>query len=331
MREVRRLLALPDALVVVNRYGNRDRGPGLASCHEQGGQVRIGLLRTPDQVAAEEEETVDAQSAPAPESGAVSLGVEAVNVLAAAVDALRTVLFASILQRTETPELRFRRDDLREMLQRGVDHHDARWLVTLLRLLAPPACQPYPSDLDRGWEALAATELLRSEGDGTWRPGDALLRLAAYWKVPLPAAGHQITVHHRDGSVTRGGLIALRGDGPLWLLDYRNPESADPQVQLRSIAGVDYAAELAGLFAQPAEPAARRTTPAAAPPPAADAAARCAQCGAPLPAGARFCSHCGTAAAPPPDTAPAEPAFCPACGTERRPGTHFCTVCGKPF
>ncbi|HKP10158.1 MAG TPA: adenylate/guanylate cyclase domain-containing protein, partial [Gaiella sp.] len=51
------------------------------------------------------------------------------------------------------------------------------------------------------------------------------------------------------------------------------------------------------------------------------ASSTCTACGAEQPAGARFCSVCGTALV----------RVCPACGTESPPDAAFCSVCGTPL
>ncbi len=48
----------------------------------------------------------------------------------------------------------------------------------------------------------------------------------------------------------------------------------------------------------------------------------CANCHSPNPAGAKFCSNCGTAIAPP------KAAHCTQCGTAAAPGAKFCGSCG---
>jgi predicted amidophosphoribosyltransferase len=48
--------------------------------------------------------------------------------------------------------------------------------------------------------------------------------------------------------------------------------------------------------------------------------ALCAHCGQTLPAGARFCGKCGTAAPP--------AVYCFACGRRITPDSAFCSICG---
>ena len=55
---------------------------------------------------------------------------------------------------------------------------------------------------------------------------------------------------------------------------------------------------------------------------AAPALRTCSKCQASLPAAARFCAHCGSAAAP------AASAFCTGCGGSLTPGARFCSGCG---
>lgn len=80
-------------------------------------------------------------------------------------------------------------------------------------------------------------------------------------------------------------------------------------------AGVGLGQSMAGVFSQPQQP---QQSPAAP-----QAGAVCATCKAPLAAGAKFCSGCGTAVAPQP--------VCPACGKPLAAGARFCQECGKPL
>ena len=55
---------------------------------------------------------------------------------------------------------------------------------------------------------------------------------------------------------------------------------------------------------------------------------KCANCGATLPSGAKFCAGCGAAA--PPEAAPPNPDFfCSACGTRNASTAVTCSNCGK--
>lgn len=74
----------------------------------------------------------------------------------------------------------------------------------------------------------------------------------------------------------------------------------------------------------PAAPDVYEIRSASPPPPSPVSAATCAQCGAPLKPGHRFCQVCGTAAA---IALPASVA-CPKCGASLKAGAKFCGACG---
>lgn len=61
--------------------------------------------------------------------------------------------------------------------------------------------------------------------------------------------------------------------------------------------------------------------PAPTPAPAPAATIVCAECGAQIPADAKFCMSCGA-------KQEARPLFCPECGTQCAPGAKFCMNCG---
>ena len=86
-------------------------------------------------------------------------------------------------------------------------------------------------------------------------------------------------------------------------------------------AGVGIGAAMAGALTSAVQGAAAAPKPtAAAAAPAAAAGAFCAECGAALPAGAKFCPGCGK-------PAPTKP-VCPGCGAEVPAEAKFCPGCG---
>ncbi len=316
--EARSLVTFADATAVNVFYSDGSAEGALVACREEGDRVRIAFPIEPSQVARADADALHTSHAPTPETGAVSMSLEAFNVLAAAVDALRAVLLTSILWRAAVPELVFRYENLKEMLQSGIDSADARWLVTLLRVLAPPRCEPMPLDLDNGYRELLRLELLSEDGHGIWRPSQTLQRMAAYWKVPLPAGAHQTVSLRPKGTQQYRGCVTLRGDGPLWVVDYEGigVEDASPRVRLRSVDRDVWFMEILGMLTPQADmprQASRRTAPnqilspaglpetvaPVKPEPAGKPAPSsppdtCAQCGVALRSGARFCTQCGS-------------------------------------
>jgi ribosomal protein L40E len=60
-------------------------------------------------------------------------------------------------------------------------------------------------------------------------------------------------------------------------------------------------------------------------------ALKCASCGRPIAAAAKFCPYCGTAAEAPVAAVAIERRFCMSCGAENPPGSRFCKGCGQTF
>ena len=87
-------------------------------------------------------------------------------------------------------------------------------------------------------------------------------------------------------------------------------------------AGVGMGAGVAmgQMFTQAMNP--QQPAAAAQPVPAAVPTAFCAECGQPVPAGAKFCPNCGA-------QQKAQVTVCPACGQELQPGAKFCMNCGQ--
>lgn len=60
-------------------------------------------------------------------------------------------------------------------------------------------------------------------------------------------------------------------------------------------------------------------------------ALKCANCGQPIAAAAKFCPYCGAAAEVGGAAAGFERRFCASCGAENPPGSRFCKGCGQAF
>lgn len=56
----------------------------------------------------------------------------------------------------------------------------------------------------------------------------------------------------------------------------------------------------------------------------------CASCGAPVPAGKKFCPECGTPATLPQPAPAPDSVACPSCGKPIPEGKSFCPECGAP-
>jgi len=302
-RVVRLLVAYPHQIGGMSFYGRGD-GDGLVGCWAEEGRIRISFPRTADALVRQACRLLAADFPAQMDAFEAELSPGGLAWLAAAVDVLRQHLLRGMLERSSAAEVLLTRQALEQVYLDGRQSADARWLVTLLGLLAPPAA-PLPDALDdAALGELADAGLVRREG-GSLLATETLCRLAAYWITPLPALAHQaIRLDGQEPAVSQY-RIALRGAGPLWLLDFWRDEQRGPRVALLSVLGSAYRATLQAMMhavtgrpAQDARPAppAPAPAPAAARPPALPAGHFCSACGAPLAGGARFCTQCGHAA-----------------------------------
>ncbi len=114
-------------------------------------------------------------------------------------------------------------------------------------------------------------------------------------------------------------------------------DTAPAESQVQEAPAVPAEKDLGGIpvqgeytFGAPAQPPVQQPPVQQPPQPAQQpAGSACANCGATLNAGAKFCRECGTPA-PAPAPAPAAPVkrFCANCGHELALGTRFCAECG---
>jgi zinc-ribbon domain len=285
-QEIRTIVPTPSASVINLFYRGAAADGQLAGCWVEDGQVRLSAPWTAAEVATMTGEALWVSPPTDAPAYRLAMSPEALGAWATAVDALRTIMFSSLLQRTPASNLTLTLAALQEQLNLGLTYNDARWLVTLLRTLAPPGCAPHPETLARGMAELEGLGLVRTVLMNAWQPSADLQQFAAYLKNPLPAAAIE--------SSGAGGqyryAIALRGDGPLWVCDFDGVPENRPWVTMRSLTGVAFLDHVRSLLAAPS------VAPAAVP--ASELAAgsgACSACGAELRPGAAFCTKCGAA------------------------------------
>lgn len=251
-----------------------------------------------DQILALAWQTLLTTPVPASDAPSLTLSLPGLTALAAAVDSLRAQLLRSLLYRDVKPDLQISRGALAEQLELGLGHTDCRWLVTLIDLAGSRQFPLSPQSLPPGVEELTAAGLLLAEADG-WRPAPFLQRLALHWRSPLPALALESLVVETTGDLCRyGHRLILRGDGPLWHIDYgAHLWQSNPQVTL---AGIDPKTCFDGLAELVAAPL-PVPTPHPTEPPATDVGAEsaaglaiCPYCQGGVSANARFCRHCGS-------------------------------------
>jgi hypothetical protein len=188
------------------------------------------------------------------------------------------------------PELLFSETDFQRELARGYSEDDARWSTTLLRVIAPPGAQPGTDALVQGLGELSAAQLLKSVAR-KWQPTQTLRRLAAYWTPALPAVALEaVTLKDANTMLAYKHGIVLRGDGPLWVIEYEGLATGRPQATLRSLEAVALGPWLTSLIALPG-PAHACQSGVVEPAPALPFA--CPACGGSLAGDSRFCPKCG--------------------------------------
>lgn len=289
---------------------------------------RLSFPWTAKEIALEDCIALDVDSAPFPDIPTLELTPAGLMAFAAAADAVRLVLLTSILQRQVVADFLLPIDHLTLMYRLSLEDPkaDGRWLVTLMRLLAPPSFQIGDEDpgsrLASGYRELAGLGLVRDEGNGKWSPGADLIRLSGHWMTPVPAIAHEVVAFAgRQETTTR--RLTLRGSGPLCVIAFE--EVPMPKARLRSLEPGAYWLELFGMLSPPVPKEGTNASPAPA------AAGQCPACGAMTSAGQKFCSECGAQLDRAPPATAAAPPRCASCGAPLEPGLRFCTQCGSPI
>ncbi|MCU0270050.1 MAG: hypothetical protein MUF83_15580 [Acidimicrobiales bacterium] len=246
-RQVRTIIAGP-ADTLVQLYYGRAEAPraALVGCWLEGDRMRVSFPWTEEDVAAVAARVVLATLPPPVDEPDLVLGVTGLAALAAAVDAVRSRLFVSLAERNPAVDAWFGLDEIGQQVEAGAASADARWLVTLLRLLAPPDVAVPAEPIGPGLEELAAAGMLVVE-DGRWTPSPALLGYASRWVNPLPAVAHEVIETAGARLVRYGYRIALRGSGPLTVIDVEDA-LGEPRVTLRTVDPIGYLDDLVRLL-----------------------------------------------------------------------------------
>jgi hypothetical protein len=298
--QVRALIPGPDAAFIPILYGTHEQG--WVGCWRDG----LGLLVTfpwdADRILAMGYQVLMATEPPPPDGLSLSLSLPGLTALACVVDALRAFLFRSLLNRLTFTSPVLTRAELAGHLEQGLLNADSRWLVSLLDVVGSPHFPLAPQELPAGIEELERMGMLIPTEEG-WEPVLSLQRLALMWRSVLPAFALESIVVGDDGALRQyGHRVVIRGDGPLWQIDYgAELWGGAPRVTLRDLSPLECFNGLQTLLASPlagpqkAQPAAGKAIVAAHPPVEGLAAAKptCPHCGRPVTQGARFCRNCG--------------------------------------
>jgi hypothetical protein len=223
----------------------------MIGCWFDGDGLRISFPWSPHDVAEAAKPVLDTDLPIPADSVFAALTPAGLFVLAAAMDAIRASQLSAMLERRPPPELRLDDADLQHQLALGFSEDDPRWSVSLLRLIGPPGLPLGADPLIAGLRDLSAADLVKHV-DGRWVPTEALKRIAAHWSPTLPALAHEAVTLDAGGEVLEyRHCVAVRGDGPLWLVEFEALASHQPRVSLRSVDGATYLAFLRELINPP--------------------------------------------------------------------------------
>lgn len=213
---------------------------GLVGCWLEGDGLRVSFPWTDSDVVSLASQAIFSTPPDSVDVDPIVLTADGFAALSAAIDALRSQYFAAMAGRLQEVDHRLDQEMLAAQAAAGVESADARWLVPMLGLTG--FLDPVSADaVVRGIAELAATGLL-VDHDGGWRPGPGLLRLAGWWRNPLPAVSYETTRLAGDEAIRHDHRVVIRGEGPLCVLHRSGASVAS--VSIGTVAPLEYFDEL---------------------------------------------------------------------------------------
>lgn len=217
------------------------------------------------------------------------------TVLAAAIDYIRMLYAATLLERRGIAVVLLTQDNLEQQVFQGISTADRRCLVTLLRGFLPEV-PVKPTEFTAGLTEMVSAGLLLPNGENTFFAGGELLEMAVNLLSPVPA----LMIGRNRSSSAGVWSIILRGNS-LWQLRPAS-DAAAGTVRVQSIDGLTAMSEALSLMGELAGSRITSPRPSKAAhsdqqtlPHASGAENKrfCARCGAALRQGAAFCTMCG--------------------------------------
>lgn len=296
---LRVLHAFPERVVVRALYTDGVY-PDLVGCWPEGDTFRIGFPYTAVGEVRDASAFLMADFPAQIDPLRVDLTIDGLACLGAAVDTLRAGVLESIVTRRGLSDPVLTWTDLESAHESGLTNADGRWLVTVFHMLMPMSAS-LPEKLPRdGLEELRRHGLIVPDED-VWRALAPLTQFAGWLLNPLPAIAHEVVVLRDRATHAYRYLIALRGAGPVWTIEFWKDDP--PTVTLRSRTGSGYRRLLASILAPLEEAEPSKEAPAVTPPShgahgnvgdETAAPSVCPQCGGTTRAGAAFCTACGS-------------------------------------
>lgn len=266
----------------VRCYGSGVDAGVLVGCWANGEGLTVSTPWSPKRVAMLAGMTLLASPPPMSHPTSVRLTPASLLALCACVDAVRRNVLDSMLHRQGGEPLIFETSEVFEQVERGLGEPDVRWVVPLMATLAPAEIALAGQDVAAGFQGLVRDEVVIYDGE-RWAPGELIMRLAGDWHTPVPAAAHAVAT--ADGETVRSirHRVTVRGDGPLWVLDFGGLLEGEPTITLRTAEPTAYLDELFEFLTPDAAPLDRF----------------CRSCGERLRTNTRFCTSCGAGAPEP--------------------------------
>ncbi len=203
------------------------------------------------------------------------------TALAAVIDVVRQSDLSDLEARRTSRRESFSAASIVDQASVGFAHDDRRWVVTLLRDLSSPSTPIRFEYIENGFDELLKAGAIRSS-KGAWQPAEWIRHLAHIWRIPLPAAAHQSIVFDDDHATGIEHIIAIRGEGPLWVMRYDGIMSKAPSIHCSVAEHPDYLKALVAMMHPPPEPSTQSAKQAF-----------CSACGAAIEPGVKFCTSCG--------------------------------------
>ncbi|MDQ7825505.1 MAG: zinc ribbon domain-containing protein [Candidatus Eremiobacteraeota bacterium] len=297
----------------------------------------------------------------------IELDYDEFSALIGFVDALKAQSIRAMVERRDFTPKSATVEEVFDMVGKGTDSKDNRWLVPLLENITP---MPLVSDTHRLNAAMSRMGDLGifASDHGNFTPSEKARPLIGSLLAPVSCCAVSFTGRTHEATQHIDYLSAIRTTSLFLLLRFQKLDSECPKVLIDCDYAIsfmnelnrhyklyqghfdDFTAKAALAKAAPAEPSCLKCkagipegskfcpkcgAPAEkkAPPPE-DIAKKCAQCTTVLAPDMLFCPSCGTPreAGPPPAPPPVVPAdlTCSRCGAVAGPGKKFCTKCGAP-
>ena len=282
-------VAGPGGMLTSLYYGSEKEDPGnLVGCWPDKKGIRISFKWTPWRIV-----TIAGMALSKPKYDPVpiepfTLTPAGLTAFAAVIDAVKQSQLSMMATRQAESQESFDAESIVNQASVGFAHSDLRWIVTLLRDFTPSAAPIRLEDLETGFDELIKAGVIEVK-EKAWIPTGWVRQIAHQWRTPLPAAAHESVILKNDEVNSIQHIVAIQGEGPLWLMEYEGIMEGSPQIKCRIVEHPEYLQSIVKMLQVsdiPSSEIPRETeiTPGLK---------FCTQCGSTLEQGNEFCTDCG--------------------------------------